>query len=407
MAKEQSVGFQNPADLHQCARKVVDAVKRARCYHQIKAVRTEWQLVFFGFNRAFGLVRTQTGKDRRARPLCHDRTRIVRHRADEQDILKVAGHHRQSFGKLVGNMFPQKPVAGLPCGASTHRPAAAAIKDFGRSAGRFHFGLVENTDFADKSAMLSLRQIIKPALDFALPERCPACGAIAMDGTNFCSGCWPKLNFINPPWCAACALPFDQEHGKGTLCVNCLASPPLHDGIRAVVAYDDMSRQIILRLKYGGKIGLAKLVARQLLRHLPDDCGDIVVVPVPLHWTRLWSRSFNQSALIAQELARLGGMRYSADLLLRTRRTPNMRGLSPRQRRKTVAKAFAINPARRDLLKNSRIILIDDVLTTGATSDGCIKALKKSGASWVQLFCWARAMRGTVQPENNPITLDA
>ncbi len=260
---------------------------------------------------------------------------------------------------------------------------------------------------ADKGAMLSLRQIIKPALDFALPERCPACGAIAMDGTNFCADCWPKLRFMCPPWCAACGLPFAYEQANDALCATCLADPPIHEGIRAAVAYDNMSRQIILRLKYGGKIGLAKLVARQLLRHLPDDRSDILVVPVPLHWTRLWSRSFNQSALIAQELARLGGMRYSVDLLLRTRRTPNMRGLSAKQRRQTVAKAFAINPARLDLARGARIILIDDVLTTGATSDGCIKALKKSGASWVQLFCWARAIRGEAMAENNPVTLDA
>ncbi len=227
-----------------------------------------------------------------------------------------------------------------------------------------------------------------------------------MDSKNFCSDCWPGLHFMNPPWCAACALPFAHEQANDTLCATCLADPPIHDGIQAAVAYDDMSRQIILRLKYGGKIGLAKLVARQLLRHLPDDRSDILVVPVPLHWTRLWSRNFNQSALIAQELAHRGEMRYSVDLL-RTRRTPNMRGLSAKQRRQTVAKAFAINPARLDLVRGARIILIDDVLTTGATSDGCTKALKKSGASWIQLFCWARAMRGEALPENNPVTLDA
>ncbi len=194
--------------------------------------------------------------------------------------------------------------------------------------------------------MLSLRQIVKPALDFALPERCPACGAITADGTNFCADCWPRLRFMNPPWCAACALPFAYEQDEGALCATCLSNPPLHDGIRAVVAYDDLSRQIILRLKYGGKIGLAKLVARQLVRHLPDERSGVIVAPVPLHWTRLWSRSFNQSALIAQELARLGGIEYSPDLLLRTRRTPSMRGLSLKERRKSVAKAFVANPAR-------------------------------------------------------------
>jgi ComF family protein len=144
-----------------------------------------------------------------------------------------------------------------------------------------------------------------------------------------------------------------------------------------------------------------------LVRHLPDDRSGIVVVPVPMHWTRLWSRSFNQSALIAQELARLGGMEFVPDLLLRRRRTPSMRGLSLKERRKSVAKAFEANPARSRAIDGARIILVDDVVTTGATSDGCIKTLKKSGADWVQLFCWARALRGEALPENQPITLDA
>ena len=266
---------------------------------------------------------------------------------------------------------------------------------------------MDKRDIADKRAMLSLRQIIKPALDFALPERCPGCGTITADGSNFCADCWPKLRFMNPPCCAACALPFAYEQDGGAVCATCLADPPVHDGIRAAVAYDDMSRQIILRLKYGGKIGLAKLVARQLLRHLPDDRRGIIVTPVPLHWTRLWSRSFNQSALIAQELARLGGLEYRADLLLRTRRTPSMRGLSAKQRRKTVAKALVANPAQLKSIVRARIILVDDVLTTGATSDSCIKALKKSGAQWVQLFCWARALRGEGLTEHQPIALDA
>lgn len=260
---------------------------------------------------------------------------------------------------------------------------------------------------ADKRGMLSFAQIVKPVLDFALPERCPACGAITTDGSSFCADCWPKLRFLNPPWCAACALPFAYEQHGDAVCADCLSQPPLHDGIRAVVAYDDLSRQIILRLKYGGKIGLAKLVARQLVRHLPDNRGDIVVVPVPLHWTRLWARSFNQSALIAQELARLGGMEYRADLLLRTRRTPSMRGLSSKQRRKAVAKALVTNPARLNQISGKRIILVDDVLTTGATSDGCIKALKNAGANWVQLFCWARALRGEVQPVHHALSLEA
>ena len=255
--------------------------------------------------------------------------------------------------------------------------------------------------------MFQLLKFAKPILDFALPERCPSCGVISTDGSNFCLDCWLKLRFLNRPWCAACALPFDFEQAEGAVCGQCLAQPPLHDGIRAAVAYDQTSRRIALRLKYGGKIGLAKLVARQLVRHLPEDRSDIIVVPVPLHWSRLWSRSFNQSALIAQELARLGGMEYSPDLLLRTKRTPSLRGLSSKDRRKTVGKAFRINPSRSKRIEAARILLVDDVLTTGATSDGCVKVLKKSGASWVQLFCWARALRGEQRSDYTFETLDA
>ena len=182
---------------------------------------------------------------------------------------------------------------------------------------------------------------------------------------------------------------------------------PQHDGIRAVVAYDDVSRQVALKLKYGGKIGLAKMIAAQMLRHLPDDRDGIIVAPVPLHWTRLWSRSFNQSALIAQELAKLADLKFAPDLLFRTKRTPSMRGMSGKERRKAVGKAFAFNPRLQNEIAGARVVLVDDVLTTGATSDGCVKALKKAGVSWVQQFCWARALRGETPSATYPSGIDA
>lgn len=187
--------------------------------------------------------------------------------------------------------------------------------------------------------------------------------------------------------------PFAFDHADDTRCARCLANPPLHDGIRAVVAYDDVSRQIVLKLKYGGKIGMAKMIAAQLVRHLPDDRSGIIIMPVPLHWTRLWSRSFNQSALIGAELARLAQLPFVPDVLIRTKRTPSLRGLSAKDRSRSVGKAFALNPRWQGRIDGKRIIMVDDVLTTGATSDGCIKTLKKAGADWVQLFCWARALR--------------
>ena len=149
------------------------------------------------------------------------------------------------------------------------------------------------------------------------------------------------------------------------------------------------------------------MIASQLVRHLPDDRRGIIVAPVPLHWTRLWARSFNQSGLIAEELALAGGGEYLPDLLLRTKRTPSLRGLTAKERRKAVGKAFVINPRHQALVAGRRIILVDDVLTTGATSDGCVAALKKADASWVQLFCWARALRGEAADAGDAIALDA
>lgn len=260
---------------------------------------------------------------------------------------------------------------------------------------------------SDKRNMAIGIDILRSSLTWVMPERCPCCGVITPAGGPFCVDCWQKLHFLNPPWCSGCASPFAFDRGEGAQCANCLDNPPKHDGIRAVVKYDDLSAQVALRLKYGGKIGLAKMIARQLVRHLPDDRSGIVVTPVPLHWTRMWSRSFNQSALIGKELAVLGGLTYIPDLLVRQRQTPSMRGLNAKARRKAVGKAFAIHPRWAGKLHNASIILVDDVLTTGATSDGCIKALKKGGAGWVQLFCWARALRGEAAEAFEAIALDA
>jgi ComF family protein len=249
--------------------------------------------------------------------------------------------------------------------------------------------------------------LFRAGLDLVLPERCPSCGTITAAGGPFCVDCWQRLHLLNPPWCRGCAVPFAFEREDDALCANCLTTPPRHDGIRAAVKYDDISKQVALRLKYGGKIGLAKMIASQLVRHVPDDRRNIIVTPVPLHWTRLWARSFNQSGLIAEELALAGRLEYIPDLLLRTKRTPSLRGLSHKERRKAVGKAFVINPRHQALVAGRRIILVDDVLTTGATSDGCVVALKKAGASWVQLFCWARALRGEAADAGDTIALDA
>jgi ComF family protein len=198
-------------------------------------------------------------------------------------------------------------------------------------------------------------------------------------------------------------------------CAACLVKTPRHNGIRAVVAYDEVSRQIPLKLKYGGKIGLAPVIATHMMRHMPTDTPTgmgsnlsvVLITPVPLHWTRLWSRGYNQSALIAQALARQSGLQYVPDLLVRKKRTPLLRGMSGKQRYSIVSNAFAVNPKRIHQVKGARIILIDDVLTSGATSDACIAKLKRGGAAWIQLFCWARVLRGEAAEDSKAHSFDS
>ncbi len=255
--------------------------------------------------------------------------------------------------------------------------------------------------------MRHLEQYLASAVDLILPERCPSCGAITRSAQGgFCADCWQRLHFLAPPWCAGCALPFGHDQGDRALCANCLDKPPLHDGVRAAVAYDEISRKVALRLKYGGKIGLARMIAAQLVRHLPEDHSNVLVTPVPLHRTRLWQRTFNQSALIARALCDLSSVQYAPDILVRNRSTPSLKGLSGKERERTVRNAFAIHPRWQECVKGAQILLVDDVLTSGATSNACIRMLKKGGAEWVQLFCWARVLPGEAMPDRSMVGLD-
>jgi ComF family protein len=224
----------------------------------------------------------------------------------------------------------------------------------------------------------------------ALPPRCPGCGAVTEADHRFCARCWGSLAFLGPPWCAACALPFEYDRGPEARCGVCLADPPPHAGARAAVAYGPVARTLALRLKYGGRTAFAETAARLMLRLVPGDAA--LLVPIPLHRWRLWSRGYNQSALIADALHRHGGPFVTRDLLRRTRATPVLRGLNPRERRKAVAGAFALAGNAREQLAGRHVVLVDDVYTTGATAAACARLLMRAGAVRVTVLCWARVI---------------
>ncbi|MFM5885073.1 MAG: ComF family protein [Novosphingobium sp.] len=240
---------------------------------------------------------------------------------------------------------------------------------------------------------MTLQALLAPVVDLVFPPRCPLCGEGLAAQSGMCAACWAQLALPGDPCCATCQRPFGEGTAAGSVCAVCLADPPRHDGIAAGTLYNDASRKLVLAFKHGHRIALAPMLARLVAARLPAavDAG-WRYVPVPLHRWRLWSRGFNQSALLAGELVKLRGGRMVVDALVRTRRTPPLGGLGKKARARMLSGAIAIDPRRAGAVKGARIVLVDDVLTSGATTDACVRVLKRAGATQVVVACFARVL---------------
>ncbi len=240
-----------------------------------------------------------------------------------------------------------------------------------------------------------LRRSGQGVLDFLFPPLCIRCRQHVGEAGGLCVTCWNAISFIEGPVCAACGLPFDVPAFEGQLCAVCHADPPSFDRARAVMRYDEASKDSILAFKHGDRLELVPSFARWLARTgnallLEAD----IIAPVPLHRRRLWSRRYNQAAELARALARQAGKRFDPVLIERTRRTPSQGEMpSASARRRNVSGAFRLAEGATARVKGQTVLVIDDVLTTGATVDACARVLKKGGAKAVFVLALARVVR--------------
>jgi ComF family protein len=236
------------------------------------------------------------------------------------------------------------------------------------------------------------------ALDIALPMLCVSCRE-PVSGEGVCAECWARLSFIARPFCPRLGIPFVYDPGPDLLSMEAIANPPAYQRARAAVRYDDVARTLVHALKYQDRTDLAPIMGRWMARAGKDllDGADILA-PVPLHWKRGWSRRYNQSGALASVIARQSGVRMAPEALRRVRATEQQIGLSRTERASNVQGAFRVADERKADIQGRRVILVDDVLTSGATVDACARALLRAKAAQVDVLVFARVVESHRAP---------
>jgi ComF family protein len=240
----------------------------------------------------------------------------------------------------------------------------------------------------------ALRDGLRGVADLLLPPQCMLCSAEVDGPGRFCADCWPRLRFVAEPCCPICGTPYAMPVPAGLVCGACLKEPPAYGRARAAFLYADGGRDLVLRFKRGDRTDLAPGLARLMAvagRDLLADCD--LILPVPLHRGRLWRRRYNQSALLALALGRLAGRPVRLDLLERRRATPSLGHRGRIERRRILSGAIAVPAGRAGELRGRRVLLVDDVLTSGATAAACCRMLLRAGALRVDVLTLARVVR--------------
>jgi ComF family protein len=284
------------------------------------------------------------------------------------------------------NRFPLYPenALALPPMQGEIEPADLPVKRFARVAAavRASLGLVA---------------------DVALPQLCAACRE-PVDGAGLCAACWGKLSFIAPPYCERLGVPFPFDGGPGLISMEAIADPPAYARARAAVRYDDVAKTLVHALKYGDRLDLAPIMGGWMAnagRALVSEAD--ALVPVPLHWRRQWARRFNQSALLAEIIVKASSREAAPKTvahgaLKRVKSTSQQVGLDKAARARNVQGAFRVPPEGKAEVVGRKLLLVDDVLTSGATVDACARALLRGGAASVDVLVFARVVAGGRTP---------
>lgn len=244
------------------------------------------------------------------------------------------------------------------------------------------------------------------SVDFLLPPRCPLCDVRVGEHYALCGACFYELAFVSDPKCGQCGIPFEAGVAIGdTLCGDCVAAPPPFDVAVSPLLYDDASRRAILKLKHGEALELAPWLAKTMARAIKENNQRYdMVIPVPLHPRRLWKRGFNQSAELARHLAKHLDAKLSTGLLIRTKNTPTQGGLSRKARYRNLAGAFQVSAKGQANLAGLSVLLVDDVLTTGATIRACSRKLRQYRPRTIGVVTAARVHSRKYDDLNNLFT---
>lgn len=240
---------------------------------------------------------------------------------------------------------------------------------------------------------MSLRHHIQTAVSLIYPSSCLSCGVQVQDDFGLCGTCWGETEFLTGATCDCCGVPLPGEAAAGEVlrCDACLTDPPPWTRGRSALAYTGQGRRLVLAFKHGDRTDLARPASRWLARVGRDLLqDDPILVPVPLHWSRLLRRGYNQAALLAQALAQRTELTCCPDALLRSKMTPMLEHKSRSERQDVLREAIRINPRQADALRGRAVVLIDDVMTSGATMRACAAAAYANGAKELRILVLAR-----------------